>query len=236
MTRSFFAPSFIIVITTFVTGCSTMDPLTSNPFDTGSSHEPNGNVDTEQVFDTGSDDADDSITEQATGLNLQWEVSDVVVPVTDVTLPRLLVNTTDVDAVYTITGMDIIVSDMNNQSWITELPDQRMAAGTTTQTLGVSSVVAAACDADEVARCSAMWSIDVANTELAVLNSSSLDFGFTMAIFTDSDADMLATIDELNDTTPDVIEIAAIVSWSGMSNVSGETVTTATFMISTTPD
>ena len=213
-----------------------MDPLLTSPFDSGSDREPNSNVDTEQVFDTGSNDTGDTITEQAIGLDVQWVVSDLVVPVTDVTLPRLSMSTTLVDTVYSITGLEIVVSDMNAQDWITQLPDQRMAAGTRTQTLGVSSVVDAACVADDAAMCSAVWDIDVANAGLAVTNSSSLDFGFTMAIFGDSDADMLATIADLHDSTPDAIQMGAIVNWSGMSNVSGETVATGTFIISTTPD
>lgn len=167
---------------------------------------------------------------EPSGFIAEWIVTNEVVALDGFVLPRLLTHTSDLDVIYTVTELKIFVGAAN-AAWPTTITDTRLRVGTIDQHIGVYWRYDAFCGAytDGNTYCSNEWVINTADSALMVDDSTSIDFGFSMAFF--SENDMVAEIADLHDDVADLMRVYAVVIWMASNGASGEATAEGFFTI-----
>lgn len=176
------------------------------------------------VVDTGTPVAEPS------GFIAEWVVTSENVTLDTFVLPRLLTHTNDTDGSYTVTELKVFIGAAN-AAWPTTIGDTRLGVGTTDQHIGVYERYDTFCgaDADGNTYCSNGWVVDTTNSALTVNNVTRIEFGFSMALF--SEDEMVAEIAELHDGVADLMRVYAVVSWTASNGTSGESTSEDFFTI-----
>lgn len=186
-------------------------------------------TDTASPEDTAVVDTGTPVVEPS-GFIAEWVVANESVTLDSIVLPRLLTHTNDLDVTYTVTELKVFIGAAN-AAWPTAIGDTRLGVGTTDQHIGLYERYDTFCGSytDGNTYCSNEWWIDTTSSALTVDSATPIDFGFTMAFF--SQNEMVAETANLHDGVADLMRMYAIVNWTASNGVSGESTTEGLFTI-----